>query len=43
MFFLVNNPCLMGKMVNTKNQNALGILLTIAISAITMMLFALSV
>lgn len=39
---LVNNPRLMGKMVNTKTQNGLGVLLTIAISAITVMLFVLS-
>lgn len=39
---LVNNPRLMGKMVNNRFQNAAGIFLTIAISAITIMLFILS-
>lgn len=40
---LVNNPRLMGKMVNTRFQNVSGVFLTIAISLITIMLLVLSV
>ena len=39
---LVNNPRLMGAMVNTRFQNFAGVVLTIAISLITLMLFFLS-
>jgi len=40
---LVNNPRLMGKMVNSRFQNIAAVILTIAISVITVMLFVFSV
>ena len=40
---LVNNPRLMGKMVNTRFQNIAGVVLTIAISLITIMLLVFSI